>query len=468
MRGFIRSWPWAFLACWLFVFAGTGLRARFTADDLRNLHVHLTPPLARLALSNLAFWSTAYRPMGGLFYAGIYHLFGFRPLPFRIGCFVLIAVNVGLLYRVCARLGGSREIGLLAALLDAYHAWFVDLYQSTGTIYELLCFTFYVGALDLYTRIRQQDRMPRGREWAFILILYVAALDSKELAVTLPLALACYELLWHRPRSASALRWLGAEGRGTLLTGALTIPYVIGKLTGPASLIENPMYRASISPGRYVGAFRLYLNVIFYQDQFFRLFPAAVLMAAMLALALWQRSRPLLFAWLFVLFSVLPFIFLPRYAGFFIYLPMLGWTLFAATALAMAREKLAGRMPPWALFLAVAAVLAPLHVRESRKTAAVFETASLPTAEAIAAFARARVSLPHGAHVFFASDPFPAGDYSLLFLTEEFYHDPTLSIRRARDGARTDHRHWDAIFAWRAGDWVSQAAPLPPHPAARG
>src|SRR5579884_2596112 len=310
MRRLIRCWPCAFLACWLFVFAGSGLGARFTADDLRNLHVHLTPSPGRLAFSNLAFWSTAYRPMGGLFYVAIYRLFGFHPLPFRIGCFLLIAINLILLYRVCARLGGSREIGLIAVLLDAYHAWFVDLYQSTGTIYELLCFAFYVGAFDRYTRIREKDRMPSGLEWASILLLYIAALDSKELAVTLPLALGCYELIWHPRRSGSAVRWLGSEGRGMLLTGALTIPYVVGKLTGAGSLTENPLYRPAISLGRYVGAFRLYLNVIFYQNHFFRLFPAVVLIAGMLALALWQRSRPLLFAWFFVLFSVLPFIFL--------------------------------------------------------------------------------------------------------------------------------------------------------------
>ena len=51
----------------------------------------------------------------------------------------------------------------------------------------------------------------------------------------------------------------------------------------------------------------------------------------MLALAIWRKSRPLLFAWCFLMFSVLPFIFVPHYSGFFMYLPMVGWTLYAAT-----------------------------------------------------------------------------------------------------------------------------------------
>ncbi len=156
----MRQWSWGFLICWLFAFAGSGVLARFTADDLMNLHTHLARSFGQLALSNAMFWSTEYRPMGGAFYVGIYDLFGFHPLPFRIGCFALIIVNLVLLYRVVARLSGLREAGFLAALLDAYHAWFVDLYRSTGTVYELLCFAFYVGAFDLYTGIREEKRMP--------------------------------------------------------------------------------------------------------------------------------------------------------------------------------------------------------------------------------------------------------------------------------------------------------------------
>ena len=451
-----RWWPWGFLACWLFWFAGSGLRARFTGDDLMNLHFHRKPSLGSLALSNVAFWSTEYRPMGGLFYVSIYRLFGFHPFAFRVACFVLLAINLVLLYRVCARLGGSREVGLLAALLDGYHAWCVDLYYSTGTVYELLCFGFYVGAFDLYTAIREDKRMPTGREWALLLALYIAALDSKELAVTLPIALGCYELIWRRPGSgwSGALRWIGNEGRGMVVTGLVTVPYVICKLTGAGSLVENPAYRPAISLYRYVGAFRLYLNVIFYAGHFFRLFPAIALLAGMLGAALWLRSRPLLFAWCFVLFSVLPFIFVPHYSGFFIYLPMLGWTLYGATALVLTRKRLAGRVPEWAMFLAVAFVLVPLHTREARKTLSLFETTRLPTSETIAGLERARVTLPRSAHVFFASDPFPGSDASLLFLMQAFYADPTLQVWRAKDGARAEGKQWDAVLAWRDNSWV--------------
>ena len=128
--------------------------------------------------------------------------------------------------------------------------------------------------------------------------------------------------------------------------------------------------------------------------------------------------------------------------------------MYAATALATTRKNQTPRMPEWALFLAAAAVLAPLHVRESRKTKAVFDTVRLPTTEAIEGLERADLALPVGAHVFFASDQFPAGEYSLLFLMQEFYADNTLQVRRAKDGAGSDSEQWNAILAWRNNNWV--------------
>ncbi|HVW11701.1 MAG TPA: glycosyltransferase family 39 protein [Bryobacteraceae bacterium] len=450
-----NRWRWGFLICWLFCFAGRGLFARFTANDLTNLYFHLTPTFLQLLFRNLTFWSTECRPMGGLFYAAIYHLWGFHPLPFRIGCFLLMILNLILLYRVCARLAGSREVGMLAALLDAYHAWYVDIYYDSGTIYELLCFAFYVGAFDLYTSIRKDNRMPTGREWALLVALYIAALDSKELAVTFPVTLGLYELIWHSPRGwKSTWRWIAREGRAAMVTALITIPYVIGKLTGKGSLTENPLYRPEISFSRYFGTFRLYLNVVFYQEHFFRPYRAALLLVLMLAAALWLRSRPLRFAWFFVLFSVLPFVFVPHYSGFFIYLPMLGWTLFAADTLVILRKRLAGGMPDWAMFLAVAMLLVPLHIREARKTMAVFQSGQIPSTEAIDALKQARLKMPRGAHIFCTSDPFAAHEYALLFLMQEYYDDRTLEVRRAKDGALIGAERWDMVLTWRNGAWL--------------
>jgi Dolichyl-phosphate-mannose-protein mannosyltransferase len=430
------------VVAYFFWFAGGGLWARFTGDDLMNLNFHLTPSFPQLLLSNLTYWTTAYRPMGGILYALIYRLTGFHPMPFRIVCFAILLVNLWLLYRVCLRLTERREIALLATLLATYHAWMVNLYYSTGTIYELLCFLFYFAAFDYYLGIRRTGQTLKLRQWVVFLALYICALNSKELAVTLPVCILCYEVIWHESK---------ASARGVTISALVTLPFVIGKLTGPDSLTANPLYRPAISASKYLHTFHLYLNVLFYQDHFFRDANTILLVVAMLALAIWRRSRPMLFAWCFILFSVLPFIFVPHYSGFFLYLPIAGWALYFATTIEMLRERFAKAVPAVVVVLLVALVLAPLHARESLKSMQVFTTADLPTTEMIAQLQRVKPSLPKGAYLFFESDPFPPKTFSLVFLVRLVYDDLTVQVARAKDGDPLEGGHFDAVLRWDDG-----------------
>ncbi len=327
---------------WFLLFAHKGLAAPFSGDDLMNLHGYLRHSPVSLIVDNLRYWSTSYRPLAGLFYVLLYSWFGFDPLPFRMACFGLLMLNLGLLWRFTLRLSGAREVAFLALLLAGYHAWFVDLYYSTGTIFDLLCYFCYLGAFNLYLNARAQGRFLAWPQLGIVAALYVCALNAKEMAVSLPLLLAAYEAIYHGPALRQGVRrWLPAEGRGVLVTGLLTLPYVAGKLLGAGSLVENPAYRLTISPGRYLDTFHLYLNPLLYQDHVFRDPNTVQLLLGMLTLALWRRSRPLLFAWCFLLASLLPVAFIAHYAAFFLYLPMAGWSLYAAVLLVMARRSLA-------------------------------------------------------------------------------------------------------------------------------
>ncbi|HEX3745880.1 MAG TPA: glycosyltransferase family 39 protein [Bryobacteraceae bacterium] len=442
-----RFGPAVFLAAYFFWFAGGGLWARFTGDDLMNLEFHLTPSFPRLLLTNLTYWTTAYRPMGGIFYVAVYRLAGFHSMPFRVVCFVLLLANLWLFYRVCLRLTERREAALLATLLATYHAWLVNLYYSTGTVYELLCYGFYFAAFDYYLGIRQAGKTLGVRQWVCFLALYLAALDSKEMAVTLPLAILCYELLWHGGRGSV---------RGVAISAFVTLPYVIGKMTGAQSLANNPLYRPSISPAHYLHAFHLYLNVLFYQDHFFRDANTILLVVAMLAVAAWRRSRPLLFAWCFILFSVLPFIFIPHYTGFFLYIPIAGWALYIATGMEMLRQRYIRRLPAAAIFLTLAAGLAAVNLHESPRTMQVFTTMDIPSTEMIAQLRNVQPAMRRGAHVYFESDPFPPKTYSLLFLVRLVYDDLSIDVARAADGDPQSGGNFDAVYRWDAGRLVKE------------
>src|ERR1039458_8920892 len=148
-----------------------------------NLYGYLQKPAPTLLFDTLRFWSTAYRPLGAYFYLPLYKLFGLNPLPFRITCFAILGLNLVLLYRFCMRLTGSREIALLATFMASYHAWFVDLYYSAGTIYDLLCYALYLSTLLVYTGYRRRGHWPGLRGTVGIGVLYVLALDAKEMAV---------------------------------------------------------------------------------------------------------------------------------------------------------------------------------------------------------------------------------------------------------------------------------------------
>jgi hypothetical protein len=450
---------------WLFWFAHNGLWAPFSGDDLMNLHIYLVRSPAALLWDNLRYWSTSYRPLGGLFYAPIYRLFGFNPLPFRIVCFALLALNLGLLGQFTWRLSRSRMVMLFALLLAAYHARFVDLYYSTGAAYDLLCYSFYFAAFNLYLGVREQGLVLSSRQLGLIGALYICALNAKEMGVTLPVLLAAYELIYHGRALRQGAAWVWREGRGVAVTGLLTLPYVVGKLTGPDSLVDVPSYRLTVTPGRYLDAFHLYLNTLLYQEHFFRDPNTIRLLLAMLALALWWRSRPMVFAWCFLLISLLPVAFIAHYAGFFLYLPMAGWALYGAVLLETIRGFLVRRgsatlqrISAVAMPVLLAAFLAPYHFREGAKALHDFKSVQPPTRELAAQFLALRPRLPRGARVLLIGDPLPQNEYYALFLTRLVYRDMTLQVEKGSAGSGA----YDAVFVLRDGRLVDGAArPVP-------
>jgi hypothetical protein len=446
----------ALIAAWFLYFAHGGLQASLSGDDLSNLCRYLQKPAHDLIFDLLRFWSTAYRPLGALFYVPLYRVFGLNPLPYRIVCFTMLGLNLVLLYRFCARLTNSREIAFLATFLVSYHAWFVDLYYSAGTIYDLLCYPLYLSSLLVYTGIRAHGRTPGPRALIGIGFLYVLALDAKEMAVTLPLILFLHEIVFHTAGLSNWRAWLTRDSRAVWMTGGITLIYIAGKLTGPGSLITSPDYAPAISPGRFLDTFHLYLNPLFYQEHWFHDSNTVQILVGMLVLAAGLRSRVLLFAWFWLLLTVLPVAFIAHYAAFFMYLPAAGWALYAATLLVTVRRAVVRFLPPGEmitrasqaiLFLGLAGFLAPLHARESPKTLKLFMSVALPSREITEDLARLRPVLRHGARVVFVNGPFP--EYFLPCATRLFYRDMTIDVERTQSASSSEYSHYDAVFGFR-------------------
>ncbi len=469
-RKWIDLFAPAFCIGYFLCLAGGGLQAFFTGDDAMNLaylHDCFQTPLAEIARQALIVVSGEYRPVGGLFYRLLYAAFGFDPFPFRAAAFALLAVNLLPAYRLARTLSGSREAALTAAFLLSCNASFVELYHSTGTIYDILCFGFFAGALQLYCGARSGGGRLGGKKIAGVVILYGCALGSKEMAVAFPVVLALYELVYH-PRTFRRGNFFAGLRRPHLLTiaglGVLTAAYAAVKLTAGNPLSGNAAYRPELSFGMFAASLRHYLPRWLYLPGLGET-GALLLVATAAAGAFRARAKELLFGVGFVLATLLPVAFIPPRGGFAFYLPAFGCALFLGAAAARMSAKLFARRRAGRLavlrgvpFLLIAAALTPLHRAGLKEIPGYYYYES--SRKIFSDLQRMHPDFPEGSRIYFDEDPYPTNDFTLVFLAQLAYDDPTLRVDR-RKVIGSPFLPYDFFFTFREGR-VEPIAPIPP------
>ncbi len=455
---------------WFFSFTYRGILADFSADDVMNLDYYYQQGGFGTALAALQVTTAFYRPLGGLFYLGLYRIFGLNPLPFRLVCFALLLANMILFYRFFRLLSGRSEVAWLGLFLVSFHAWFVDLYYSSGTIYELLCVFFYLLAFTTYAETRSSGKHLSAGRWLLVGLCYAAALDAKELAVTLPLLLGFYELVYHRPGSVRGIRtWILGDGGGLFILAAVTIPYVWMK-TAAGTVAGNPLYKPKMSALVFMHTFQIYLNPFFYLDHVLRGGSSMVLLGVLLLVALITRKRHLLFGWLFLILSPLPFIFIPHYAAFFFYLPALGWALVGAGLLVMlgdfistaARVSMNFALPDglksralvFGALLIPVACLAVLHGHEYRKTLKNYMSVQIPLSPLMEGLRDRCPDARAGTTLWFWHDPFPKDSYALEETVRLTCRDRGARVVRGGDPPEGNilHLRYDGRRVWSVGN----------------
>src|SRR5258708_23804640 len=258
----------ALLAAYFAGFAADGLPAYFTADDggcLLYMHEYWEHSRGDMAVAALRVVTPAFRPLGGIYYFALYSLAGFHPLPFRAVCLGLMLCNLMLAFALLRRLSGSIAAAFLGCVLLAHHPALLWLDYTTATIDEILCFLFYYSALLLDVRWRQAGAGTLSwRRVAVLLALTAAALDSKEMAMTLPAALFLFELIYF-PRGRRS--W-----RGIAATAVLIVPAIAAKVLTHNPLGDDPHY-AIRSAASAVDAMRGFLSALLYGDLYAGLSP---------------------------------------------------------------------------------------------------------------------------------------------------------------------------------------------------
>ena len=188
----------ACLLAWFIYFCWDVPTVHFAPDDMMNMAYYFRAGWGRLLAAQVTPWTGFYRPMGGLFYMGLFHWFGLNPVAYHAVILPVLLASVYLVYRVARLLGSGELESGLAALVFCYHPGLSNLYYNSGFVYDVLCLFFYLAALVYYGRIRSLGRRLSGMETAVFLGLFLCALNSKEMAVTLPVVLAAYEWFYHR------------------------------------------------------------------------------------------------------------------------------------------------------------------------------------------------------------------------------------------------------------------------------
>ncbi len=342
----------AFLLVYYLYFVWHIFGARFSGDDMMNMDYYFKLSPLKLALIQMAPWSGYYRPMGGCFYMAIFSLAGLHPFLFHFFALLIVAANVYLTYRVARLLGCAELPAGLAALVMCYHGGMPALYYDTGFIYDILCCFFYLAATVYYIRIRGQGRPLRAIETAAFLLLALCALNSKEMAVTLPVVLLAYEWVYHPParwKPRDLLRWLGGPARAPLLTAGLAILSVYGILFASEALAKQPAYGLEFSLHLLLHSQRsafgdlLFLNNLSTKRM-------VAMWIAITGLAWFSRLPVLRFCWIVMVVGPLPVEFLEDRSGPCLYIPLVGWAIFTALILAGSANGIAALLQtvlPW-------------------------------------------------------------------------------------------------------------------------
>jgi hypothetical protein len=455
----------AFLLVYFLYFTWDGLRVHFAVDDIGNMaHYYRGGPVS-LILSQFTLWRGDYRPMGGLFYVPILTLAGLDPVPYQAALLLILLANVYLIYRLARLLGCSELAAGLAALIGCYHAGLHNLYYNAAFVYDALCCFFYLGAFVYYLRIRQSGRALGARQIVLFLALLLCSLNSKEMAVTLPLMLLVYEWIYHRP--SALLPWLRGPGRIVVLAAALTALDIYGKLVGPDALVNAEAYRPVFVLRRVRDFQRMSLGDLLFG--WGSGWGGILLLWALLAYLAWRRDRPALgFLWWFMVLTPLPIEFLIGKSQACLYVPMVGWAIFGAVILADLIGVLAtvlegepfgrrlGRRGLIAVLLTLAVFFwARLNQQHKQVYAKpVMESLGHESWDVIQQFRAVNPRVRPGSKVAFLDDPFHSWD--MLFVAELWFRDRTLDIHVQRHGPLTHEElaRKDYIFTFDNGKLV--------------
>jgi hypothetical protein len=428
----------SFFAVWYLGQTWRGLLSYFSEDDLMNMYWAWTLPLRRLILANLSPFTAVYRPIGSVYYRVMYACAGLHPLPFRIVCYSLMMLNIWLVYRLIRQITGSSEIAILAALIGSVHKRLFGLWVNGGTIYDILCFTFFCLAFSFYVTARQKSGNVTGWRLLGFYALYTLALNSKEMAAGLPAILLAYELIYFTPRLQGLVRWLW-DRHAIWLGFAMTLVALKYRMSRHASFYGVGGYKMTFSLSQYFSTtMPLVSQALFLPEEAFSRAGVIVFFLAVWTVALAAKNRAMMLGVAIMILAPLPINFIPPRGFFVMYLPLIGWSLYLAAGLVALRRWLAEHDADWAvgrkaLLTGTAAVLFVIQANDNYFSFAAPDINQPRIRQLKFDLAGLRRPLPRDGRVLFLNDAWDGETLNALYIVRLLYGNPEIAVDRVKE-----------------------------------
>jgi hypothetical protein len=460
-------------AAYFFLVSWDGLKAPFAIDEIAAIWWFWHPSPWRLLFSQFMLWHGYLRPMGGLFYVPIFLTFGLNPVPYHVALLLLLLAGAYLMYRFARVLGLGELPAAIVALIACYYGGLSNLHYNSVFVFDALCGVFYFAAFVYYARIRSSGSLlSRGQAVAF-LGLYLCALNSKEMAVTMPVILLAYEWLFHAPppwRGKALAHWLRGPGSVLCWSALMNLVFIYGKRFGQDGLMRASAYRPVISLARIVDFQKRYIGDIFYHMPRFE-WPATLAIWLAVTYLVWRRNRPVLrFCWIYILVTPLPIEFLEGRDQACLYVCLAGWAVLAATLFTdclpgatriLTAEPLFRRLQPRHARAVLAAACMILWALgnwrfEQIEIAPSIQYLGGESTAVLAAFRAADPHVPPGAKVIFLDDPWPGKSFDTSFIAELWFHDrkTRVLLNQMSHLPPEEIAKADALFTWRDGKLI--------------
>jgi hypothetical protein len=214
-----------------------------------------------------------------------------------------------------------------------------------------------------------------------------------------------------------------------LLSIAITAVAIKAKTAQSSPFTGLPDYTLHFSRQQFFNTTQQLVSQLFFlPENALSAAQVVVILALVWAIAAATRNKGLLLGAAMITVLPLPINFI-TYRGFFVmYLPLLGWAIYAATLLAGYRR----RLPAPAVFSTAALFLFLVQSQDSTWSFDQFTPHQVQIRRLKDDLPHIRPSIPKGGSVLFLSDGFDADSWNPLYIVRLTYRDPAIAVDRVK------------------------------------